>query len=87
MVQVSGLNEVLKNPFTVINPMGDELNVQFDEETSGIIKLFDMHGQIVKTQTLHSVQKVAIPTINLSSGMYFLQLEVDSIVYTQKVIK
>lgn len=87
MVQVSGLNEVLKNPFTVINPMGDELNVQFDEETSGIIKLFDMNGQIVKTQTLHSVQKVAIPTMNLSSGMYFLQLEVDSIVYTQKVIK
>lgn len=87
MVQLSGLNEVVKNPFTVMNPMGSELNVQFDEVTSGTMKLFNMTGQLVKTQTLQSVQQASIATMNLPAGTYFFQLEVGSTVYTQKVIK
>jgi len=87
MVQLSGINEVVKNPFTVLNPMGSELNVQFDEVTSGTMKLFNMNGQVVKTQTLTSVQQASIATTNLPTGTYFFQLEVGSTVYTQKVIK
>jgi hypothetical protein len=87
MVQLSGLNELVKNPFTVINPMGSELNVQFDEVTSGTMKLFNMNGQLVKTQSLASVQQATIATANLPFGTYFFQLEVGSTVYTQKVIK
>jgi hypothetical protein len=87
MVQLSGLNELVKNPFTVMNPMGSELNVQFDEVTSGTMKLFNMTGQLVKSQTLQSVQQASIATTNLPAGTYFFQLEVGSTVYTQKVIK
>jgi hypothetical protein len=87
MVQLSGLNELVKNPFTVLNPMGSELNVQFDEVTSGTMKLFNMNGQVVKTQILTFVQQVSIATTNLPTGTYFFQLEVGSTVYTQKVIK
>jgi hypothetical protein len=87
MVQLSGLNEVVKNPFTLLNPMGSELNVQFDEVTSGTMKLFNMNGQVVKTQILTFVQQVSIATTNLPTGTYFFQLEVGSTVYTQKVIK
>lgn len=87
MVQLSGLNELVKNPFTVMNPMGSELNVQFDDVTSGTMKLFNMTGQLVKTQTLQSVQQASIATTNLPAGTYFFQLEVGSTVYTQKVIK
>jgi len=86
-VQLSGLIEVVKNPFSVINPMGSELNVQFDEVTSGTMKLFNMTGQEVKSQTLESVQQASIATTNLPAGTYFFQLEVGSTVYTQKVIK
>jgi hypothetical protein len=87
MVQLSGLNELVKNPFTVLNPMGSELNVQFDEVTSGTIKLYNMTGQLVKSQVLDSVQHASIATTNLPAGTYFFQLEVGSTVYTQKVIK
>lgn len=85
--QLSGLNELMKNPFTVLNPMGSELTVQFDEVTSGTMKLLNMTGQVVKTQSVQSVQKASIATTNLPSGTYFFQLEVGSTVYTQKVMK
>jgi hypothetical protein len=87
MVQLSGINELVKNPFTVMNPMGSELNVQFDEVTSGTIKLYNMTGQLVKSHVLESVQQASIATTNLPAGTYFFQLEVGSTVYTQKVIK
>ena len=85
--QLSGLNEVVKNPFSVINPMGNELAVQFDEVTSGTMRLYNMNGQVVKTQALSSVQQATIATANVPAGTYFFQLEVGSTVYTQKVIK
>ena len=85
--QLSGVNEIIKNPFNVINPMGNELNVQFDEVTSGTIRLYNMNAQLVKTQSLSSVQQATIATTNLPAGTYFFQLEVGSTVYTQKVIK
>lgn len=85
--ELSGLNEVVKNPFTVLNPMGNELTVQFDEVTSGTMRLYNMNGQVVKTQTLSAVQHATIATTNVPAGTYFFQLEVGSTVYTQKVIK
>lgn len=84
---LSSLNDLVTNPFTVLNPMGNELNVQFDELTSGTMKLFNINGQVVKTQTLTFVKQAYIATTNLSAGTYFLQLEIGSTVYTQKVIK
>jgi hypothetical protein len=90
IVELSGLsdlNDLVKNPFTVLNPMGNELNIQFDEVTSGTMKLFNINGQVVKSQTLTFVQQASIATTNLSAGTYFLQLEIGSTVYTQKVIK
>jgi hypothetical protein len=84
---LSGLNDLVKNPFTVLNPMGNELNVQFDEVTSGTMKLFNINGQVVKSQMLTLVHQASIATTNLSAGTYFLQLEIGSRVYTQKVIK
>ena len=87
MAQLSGVNEIVKNPFSVINPMGNELSVQFDEVTTGTIRLYNMNGQLVKTQSLSSVQQATMATTNLATGTYFFQLEVGSTVYTQKVIK
>jgi hypothetical protein len=87
MVQLSGVNEIVKNPFSVINPIGNELSVQFDEITSGTMRLYNMNGQVVKTQSLSSVQQATIATANVPAGTYFFQLEVGSTVYTQKVIK
>ncbi len=87
MAELSSLNEIVKNPFTVLNPMGNELNVQFDVVTSGTMKLINMNGQMVKTQTLSAVQQASIATTNIPTGTYFFQLEVGSTVYTQKVIK
>ena len=87
LIDLSDLNDLVTNPFRVLNPMGNELNVQFDEVTSGTMKLFNINGQVVKSQTLTFVQQASIATTNLSVGTYFLQLEIGSRVYTQKVIK
>jgi hypothetical protein len=84
---LSSLNDLVTNPFTVLNPISNELNVQFDELTSGTMKLFNINGQVVKMQTLNLVQQASIATTNLSAGTYFLQLEIGSRVYTQKLIK
>jgi hypothetical protein len=86
-VELSGINELTKNPFTLVNPMGNELVVELDEVTSGTMRLYNMNGQVVKTQSLSSVQQATIATANLPTGTYFFQLEVGSTVYTQKVIK
>ncbi len=87
MAQLSGVKEIVKNPFSVINPIGNELSVHFDEVTSGTMRLYNMNGQVVKTQSLSSVQQATIATTNVPAGTYFFQLEVGSTVYTQKVIK
>ena len=90
IVELSGLsdlNDLVTNPFTVLNPMCNELNIQFDEVTSGTMKLFNINGQVVKSQILTLVHQASIATTNLSAGTYFLQLEIGSRVYTQKVIK
>ncbi len=85
--QLSGLNELVNNPFTVINPIGSELTVQFDELTTGTMRLYNLNGQMLKAQSLTSVQQATITTANLPAGTYFFQLEVGSTVYTQKVMK
>ncbi|MFM6934098.1 MAG: T9SS type A sorting domain-containing protein [Flavobacteriales bacterium] len=87
MSQLSGLNEMVQQPFSVINPMGNELSVQFDEVTTGTLRLYNMNGQLVKSHSLNSVKEASMLTTQLPAGPYFMQLEVGTNVYTQKVIK
>jgi len=87
MSQLSGLNEMVQQPFSVINPMGNELSVQFDEVTTGTLRLYNLNGQLVKSHSLNSVKEASMLTTQLPAGTYFIQLEIGTNLYTQKVIK
>ncbi|MFM7005629.1 MAG: T9SS type A sorting domain-containing protein [Flavobacteriales bacterium] len=85
--ELGGIQENGKNPFSVNNPMGNELSITFDKATSGRLYLYDMFGQILQTQNLNAVANATLQTNDLPTGNYILQIVDDARVYTQKVIK
>ena len=85
--ELSGIQEISKNPFSISNPMGSELTISFDKATSGTIRLYNMNGQLLKTQSISAAQKTQINTADLPGGTYLLQFNDGAKLYTEKVIK
>jgi len=85
--EVGGIQESGKNPFSINNPMGSELSITFEKATSGSLTLYDMFGQVLRTQNLNAVVNTKLQTNDLPTGNYLLQIVDESKVYTQKVIK
>lgn len=86
-VQLGGIQEIGKNPFSVNNPMGNELSIVFEKATCGSLTLYNMFGQVLRTQNLNAVVNTKLQTNDLPAGNYLLQIVDESKVYTQKVIK
>lgn len=71
------------------NPAHDFFNIAIEDATvmSKIIKIFDLSGKIVHSESLEAgIEKVQIP-VNLKTGIYIVILESNNlIVHTQKLI-
>lgn len=85
--QLGGIQEIGKYPFSVNNPMGNELSIVFEKATCGSLTLYDMFGQVLRTQNLNAVVNTKLQTNDLPAGNYLLQIVDESKVYTQKIIK
>lgn len=85
--ELSGIQEIGKNPFSISNPIGSELTISFEKATSGTIRLYNMNGQLLKTQSISAAQKTQINTADLPGGTYLLQFNDGAKLYTEKVIK
>lgn len=85
--ELSGIQETGKNPFSISNPMGSELTISFEKATSGTIRLYNMNGQLLKTQSISAAQKIQINAADLPGGTYLLQFNDGAKLYSQKVIK
>lgn len=85
--EIGGIQENGKNPFSINNPMGNELSVTFEKATSGRLYLYDMYGQVLQTQNLSAALHTTLQTNDIPTGNYILQVVDDAKVYTQKVIK
>lgn len=83
----SGLQELSKKPFCINNPVGNELNITFNQAFSGTLHLLNLNGQVLKGLQLNAAKQTKISMAEFSSGTYFLQLEDGNHTYTEKIIK
>jgi len=68
-------------------PVKDELNISLGKTvTSASIRLFDLYGKLIVVSKCGSCDKLSIDTSEYSSGIYLLEVEIGSNVYTKKVI-
>jgi hypothetical protein len=84
---ISGIDEKNKHPFSVNNPIGNELCITFDFASSGILRLFNLNGQLLKKQFITAAKHASMSTAELPEGTYILQYENGSETFTEKVIK
>ncbi|MBI1185188.1 T9SS type A sorting domain-containing protein [bacterium] len=63
------------------------LQVDFEKETSGTLRLFDVEGRLVYQKTLHSALQIN-ETLTLPAGVYTLQVtSAQGAVYVQKLVR
>ncbi len=86
-------DDPIVNPTRLIgnypNPFNPETNIQFDikEYETGILTIFNMKGQIVVSQSFNSGKYNYLwNAANCSSGVYFYQLQTESIIETKKMV-
>lgn len=77
--------EGIEQPFSVFpNPSEVQFSLRFESNVAATIKVFDAVGKLVLTETSRS------QTVDLElpkSGIYFLQVETDAGIFTQKLIR
>lgn len=87
-----GLTEYKASDFTVEpNPVVDYLNINCTNPINSNLSfvLIDVTGKTILTQEMISVsnQNHSIDVSNLSNGIYFLEIKVNSIIIKKKIIK
>lgn len=88
--KTTGINEAenLENKICLFpNPAGDFLNVNFSKMLTGSfkIKIIDMKGECISTETYQTLPASAALKINvskLSNGIYFMQILNDEILFS-----
>lgn len=73
------------------NPVGNDLTIELDQFSSSNsidIRLFNAHGQLIVSKVLDGgTYNTQLSMQKLSTGIYFLQLQVDGKQFSKKVIK
>jgi hypothetical protein len=65
------------------NPTKDELNISTSRVNQVVITMYTLSGQIVLT----GINEKTIDISHLENGIYFINLSIDGLTYTRKVIK
>ena len=68
------------------NPTNDIVNIEFDSQQSGIIKLVDLSGRVYFTKNIDT-QKSTINMETLDKGVYFIIITDKEFSHTEKIIK
>ena len=56
-------------------PASDVLNIQLDNASDAVVKVYDILGTMVATEKLQNVEKTSINVSTLSSGVYMLTVQ------------
>ncbi len=90
---VTVVNEVAKKATrTLPNPFNNELNIHVtaDAATTATVEVMDMLGKVhysgIETLTAGD-NKININTSNLTDGIYFVRMNINGELFTQKIIK
>ncbi len=57
------------------NPLKQNINISFNETTSGELLIIDMIGRIIKKKTIHNISNLMLKASDFSNGMYILQFK------------
>lgn len=66
------------------NPISDKLQILSDKDQSMLIKIIDIHGQVILA---HKSKSKILNTSTLNSGIYFLEITIDNSVIVKRFIK
>ena len=72
--------------FSVVNPVTENLNIQFAVSEKGSVIVLNANGQIVKTESFDA-KEVQVSVSDLAAGMYFVQLNTGKGTKTVKILK
>ena len=81
-------NEVIISP----NPAHDKVTIQLAEASVGMenVSLFNLNGQLILEKKLSNnayANKITLDIENIPSGIYYLKIEFDDEVISQKIVK
>ncbi len=71
------------------NPVAEELFIKFENEEAqyGFVRILDMNGRVLHSQTLSTSVGLSIPVSGLTKGVYLLELKLNDQSKTVKFIK
>ena len=72
--------------FSIVNPVTENLNIQFASSEKGSLIVLNANGQIVKTASFDA-KVVQVSVSDLAAGMYFVQLNTGKGTKTVKILK
>lgn len=81
-----GIDEDEQTEFSVVNPVGNEIQIVFPTEKDRSISLFDMNGKLLHFE-LNSSTDVTISASNLEKGMYILYITEEGVTTSRKILK
>ena len=82
-----GLSENAANAMNVVNPFANEVNVKFNEATSGSAVLVDMNGRTIAEMNFNNETSISMNTLTVQAGTYFLTIVANGQTMTAKLIK
>lgn len=84
--ETSSLDEIENRPFTLTpNPAVDFAQISFETNMNFQARLVDAQGRLLSTQEASG--QASFDLRNLSTGIYFLEVETETGSYTEKILK
>ena len=71
----------------VPNPFTNFLQVNFTENMSGEIEIYNLKGQIIKKQSFINAFEIQLDTEDIQSGIYFMSIIIDKKLSNYKLVK
>lgn len=71
------------------NPFINEVEIRFDEPVIDVLNMavYDVLGRLIISQQYNPIQSITLDLYNLSSGSYFLKIQMRAKVLNAKIIK
>lgn len=84
---VTGIGETAKNQFFLFpNPANEFVTIQFSNDFTGTIQLYNSSGKMIIELKRNSVEETIINIENLRPGIYYLRLSTTNDTATKKLI-
>lgn len=87
MLSSNALAAIDDTMMTVVNPMDNQLSIQFKAPVTGELLLFNLAGKEVMKSQLISAVKMSYDVSNLAAGTYVLQTKLNGRISYTKLIK